>query len=634
MSSSNVVADNTDSYNATDFYGTSSYFGSLAWNTGTSKYNDTGWSWNGSLATGSVTTMNTLSDIKSKINTADSDFYDWLSSIEALGSDQRGQGRGVRSWPGAWQESGSELPSGVTDIAAANSRAAGLASYETANCYVLNSAGKYAFPATIRGNGVTTGGLSATISGIASVAEVWDSGNIVKNVSLHNAASGQQYVIVETPATFAKGNALVAVKDGSGNILWSWHIWATSYRPGLDDQRIGHGSYGCWNFMPLELGMTDTDQAACTLYQWGRKDPFPYETPANTTGTQMTLAESIQNPTKFYAVNKTMYCSTGDASFWNPGNAPATTVKTLLDPCPPGYYVMPFDASGLILSKGVASQTSKTVTTLKSGAVIRYHAILTAADGLTSKYAHQYYWHSYLSSPSGVGSSMIRGDNQNCTVDNTGGGMGFGHAIRAVRSGRYRAGFMGDSITWIWGGGYENDDSKPAEQKGDSPFFLSHGFLNKGVSGNTTAQMLARFDTDIVANHPEKVVILAGTNDLAGNDTPDHSSRSSDYILGNIATMAQKSLAAGADEVLICSVLPVSEYYWRTSIVPMPLIQELNAKLQAYCNATAGCTYVDYYSSWLNAAGTGPKDGLTYDGVHPSVTGCNLLESIISPYLE
>ena len=65
-----------------------------------------------------------------------------------------------------------------------------------------------------------------------------------------------------------------------------------------------------------------------------------------------------------------------------------------------------------------------------------------------------------------------------------------------------------------------------------------------------------------------------------------------------------------------------------------PLIQDLNAKIKAYCDATPGCTYVDYYSAWLNASGTGAKDGLTYDNVHPTPLGFALLEKIILPYLQ
>ncbi|MBQ9597315.1 MAG: hypothetical protein IJR34_03575 [Bacteroidales bacterium] len=646
---SDIAVSDSDDYNANDFLGTSAYFGDLSWTSpATGKtYANSYWSWNGSMATGSVVTMNTLADINSKINTASAGFYNWLNSgiidgtsVDGLSKDQRGNLRTLMSWPGAYQGNTTGLPEGTIDIAAANSRAAGLSRYETANCYVINAAGKYAFPADIRGNGVVAGSgeSPATNSGIASAAEVWDDNNVVKSVSLVTTG-GQHYVVVETPATFAKGNALVAVKNSSNQIVWSWHIWATSYRLGQDDQVIGHKDYGCWGYMPLELGMTDTDQTACTHYQWGRKDPFRYQNPSRTTENHLYISTTIRNPDWYYTPSASVYAiknpeSAGvleDESLWNPGNSQTTTVKTMLDPCPPGYYIMPYKASELILKDGAESVTTRTQVTLKSGISMRYHAIINGANLVTS-WANYYFqishWHADLTDGK-KGSSSIRDNGTAYAADNC--GCGFGFPVRAVRDGRYKAGFMGDSITQIWGGSHE-DNTDPLKH-GDRLFFVRNGFLNKGISGQTTNQMLARFDADIVANHPEKVVILAGTNDIAGNDNGGVS-RSSDHILGNIATMAQKALAGGTGEVYICSVLPVTEYSWRKTIVPMPLIKELNAKLRAYCEATAGCSYVDYYSAWLNETGDGPKDGLTYDGVHPTPTGCALLESIILPRLQ
>lgn len=111
---------------------------------------------------------------------------------------------------------------------------------------------------------------------------------------------------------YALGNALVAVKDASGNILWSWHIWSTRYRIGEDDQVLGQSPYcnwGCWAHMPLELGMTSENDPNCLLYQWGRKDLFRMETPAKVVSSQMTLEESIRNPDSFYygSSNLSMY---------------------------------------------------------------------------------------------------------------------------------------------------------------------------------------------------------------------------------------------------------------------------------------------------------------------------------------
>lgn len=271
----------------------------------------------------------------------------------------------------------------------------------------------------------------------------------------------------------------------------------------------------------------------------------------------------------------------------------------MLDPCPPGYFVMPYTALKEALNHNVASCTAATVVTLRSGLSIWFHPIIWYGK-LNANY--NFYWqHSYWQADDVVpegrkGSAYVHRDNKTVTRDNNGGLAG-GFPVRAVRSGRCRAAFMGDSITANWGGAHENENVDDS-QKGDSPFFIGNGFINRGVSGNTTSQMLARFDEDIVANHPPKVVIMGGTNDLAGNDN-NKQPRSSEHILGNLSAMAQKALNGGASEVLLCSVLPVSQYNWSTAINPMPLIKDLNAKIKAYCDATPSCTYVDYYSALL-----------------------------------
>lgn len=517
-----------------------------------------------------------------------------------------------------------ELPEGAVDIALINSQAAGLSKKETANCYVLNEAGIYAFPANVRGNGVPAGGLNAGISGIASASIVWDRGNILKSAHFHIGKSGQPYVIIETPETFAKGNALVAIKDIEGSILWSWHIWATSYIPGKDDKLIGD-SNGCWNYMPLELGMTGLDDSSCMLYQWGRKDPFPTVTPEKTTYSQMTMAQAISQPDCFFVNDASMYCSNGSVALWNPGNDAKKTVKTMLDPCPPGYYIMPYDAAKVALYNGITSCIPSSSVNMSTGLNIRFHEIIYG--GMLCNNFDFYWQHSYWQADNIVstgrgGTARVNRDGGGATLDNYG-GVGIGFPVRGVRKGRFKAAFMGDSITQFW----------REESNGDPAFFVSNGFLNKGIAGETTTQILARFDTDIVAYNPEKVVILAGTNDLAGNDNGGVP-RSSEHILGNISAMAQKAIAGGASEVLLCSVLPVSQYNWNPGINPMPLIKELNIKLKAYCAATPSCTYVDYYSAWINEAGTGAKEGLTYDNTHPTRSGYTVLEGIILPYLK
>ena len=371
----------------------------------------------------------------------------------------------------------SELPRDVIDIAQANSEAAGLAVTETANCYVINQAGKYAFPAEIRGNGVTTGDLSVRMTGIASASIVWDEGHILSRVYLYTGTSGKRYVVVETPENYALGNALVAVKDASGNILWSWHIWSTRYRIGVDDQVLGespYNHYGCWAHMPLELGMKTTNDTECLLYQWGRKDPFRMETPSKIVSSQMTLEESIRKPDSFHyngSNNQSLYCTNGDVSLWNPGNSPATTAKTMLDPCPPGYFVMPYNAAKEALNHKVASCTAATLVNLRSGLSIWFHPIIWYG-----KYAANYnfYWqHSYWQTdddavPAGrKGSAYVHRSDESVTLDNFGGVTG-GFPVRAVRPGKFKAAFMGDSITANWGGAHENENVDDS-QKGDSP---------------------------------------------------------------------------------------------------------------------------------------------------------------------
>ena len=97
--------------------------------------------------------------------------------------------------------------------------------------------------------------------------------------------------------------------------------------------------------------------------------------------------------------------------------------------------------------------------------------------------------------------------------------------------------------------------------------------------------------------------------------------------------MTRKALEAGVSEVYLCSILPVSQYY-SYPLKPIGPIRAVNDKIRAYCSATARCTYIDVFASWLNAEGTGAKDGITYDKLHPTKAGCSELERIISPYIE
>ena len=209
-----------------------------------------------------------------------------------------------------------------------------------------------------------------------------------------------------------------------------------------------------------------------------------------------------------------------------------------------------------------------------------------------------------------------------------------------TRGGGYKAGFMGDSIFWVWGGGYEGRTDISDDWKGHKAYFVDNAYLNKGVSGNTTTQMLARFDKDLLTANPEVVVILGGTNDIyyalrdkTAPDSEEEMETLACQIRDNLAAMTRKALDAGVSEVYLCSILPVSQYY-SYPLKPIAPIRAVNDKIRAYCAATARCTYIDVFASWLNAEGTGAKDGLTYDKLHPTKAGCTELERVISPYIE
>ena len=163
--------------------------------------------------------------------------------------------------------------------------------------------------------------------------------------------------------------------------------------------------------------------------------------------------------------------------------------------------------------------------------------------------------------------------------------------------------FFGDSITDFWGRGEDNGE-----------FFPGKPYVNRGISGQTTPQMLVRFAQDVVALKPRIVVVLAGTNDIAGNTGP----ATPQMIEDNYAAMA--AIARSNDiRIVFASILPAKVYPWRSGIQPVPAIREVNAWLKAYC-AREKLVYLDYYSAMADADG-GMRTGLSSDGVHPNSAG-------------
>ncbi|MBW4037488.1 MAG: capsular biosynthesis protein [Acidobacteria bacterium] len=169
--------------------------------------------------------------------------------------------------------------------------------------------------------------------------------------------------------------------------------------------------------------------------------------------------------------------------------------------------------------------------------------------------------------------------------------------------------FYGDSITDAW-------------VKDGGKFFPGKPYINRGISGQTTPQMLVRMRQDVVQLHPETVVILAGTNDIAGNTGPS----TPEMIENNFKSMTEIAKANGI-RVILASVLPVKVYPWRPSVTdPAGKIKALNAWIKGYC-AKKGCTYLDYWSA-MAAPDGGMKPGISIDGVHPNAAGYAIMEPL------
>lgn len=169
--------------------------------------------------------------------------------------------------------------------------------------------------------------------------------------------------------------------------------------------------------------------------------------------------------------------------------------------------------------------------------------------------------------------------------------------------------FMGNSITEFW------KENRP-------DFFRENPFVDRGISGQTTPKMLLRFRQDVIDLKPVAVVILAGINDVAENTGPT----TTDEIVGNIVSMCE--LAKANDiQVVLCSVLPAADFYWRPGLNPAPKVLELNDRLYQYA-AENKLIWVDYYSEMNDGKG-GLKKEFGDDGVHPNKAGYAVMEKIL-----
>ena len=187
-------------------------------------------------------------------------------------------------------------------------------------------------------------------------------------------------------------------------------------------------------------------------------------------------------------------------------------------------------------------------------------------------------------------------------------------ALAPAAPGEDRVVFYGASITEFWG-------------RNGSMFFPTKNYVNRGISGQTTAQMVVRFRQDVVNLHPKVVVILAGTNDVAGNAGP----MTPEMTENNWQSMADMAKANGI-KVIFASITPSSDFPWRKGLHPAEKIRTLDAWLQGYC-ALRGLIYLDYYTALVGADG-GMKNEYTVDGVHASVKGYEVMAPLAQAAID
>ena len=246
----------------------------------------------------------------------------------------------------------------------------------TANSYIVSQKGTYKFKA-VKGNS------SESVGAVASAEVLWETfgTDVTPNVGdlVKNAVYSDGYILFSTADTFREGNAVIAAKDASGNILWSWHIWLT-------DQPQGQVYYNnAGTMMDRNLGATSATPgdvgAHGLLYQWGRKDPFlgsssiSSNIEAKSTGTwpsavssnssNGTIEYAVSYPTTFIANNQNNYdwYYTGSSSTDNTRWTTSNSAKSIYDPCPSGWRV-PDGGDNGIWSKALGSNSSFTQSSL------------------------------------------------------------------------------------------------------------------------------------------------------------------------------------------------------------------------------------------------------------------------------
>ncbi|MBF9140781.1 GDSL-type esterase/lipase family protein [Hymenobacter properus] len=184
--------------------------------------------------------------------------------------------------------------------------------------------------------------------------------------------------------------------------------------------------------------------------------------------------------------------------------------------------------------------------------------------------------------------------------------------LPAPQPGRPRVVIIGNSITEGW-------------VKADSAFFRgkAYEYVGRGISGQTSGKMLVRFRADVLDLHPAVVVILAGTNDIAENSGPFNPQTT----LNNVMSMCELAQAHGV-RVVLGSIAPATDFWWRKGLHPAPKILALNQQLQAYANRQH-FAYYDMHTA-LKDEQNGLRKAYGEDGVHPNLAGYRVMEPLLN----
>ncbi|HEU4791881.1 MAG TPA: SGNH/GDSL hydrolase family protein [Flavobacterium sp.] len=186
--------------------------------------------------------------------------------------------------------------------------------------------------------------------------------------------------------------------------------------------------------------------------------------------------------------------------------------------------------------------------------------------------------------------------------------------ISALALGEKRIVFFGDSITEGW--------------KTIHPdFFVGKSYINRGINGQTTSQMLLRFRPDVIKLKPKIVVILAGGNDIAENTGP----ATFETILGNLISMCELAKANNI-EVILCSILPANDFPWKRGMEPVHKIDALNEMILKYARVN-NIAHADYFSAMVDEQ-KGLKTIYSKDGVHPNKEGYLVMQPIIETIIS